>query len=101
MTDDLYKRSVKGDGYQVHHAPQQVPANEVILGYDGKRAPGIVLPDGMHYEVNVFNLKKGEFTGTAKDLLYKTLNDLESVGVPRNALQELKQLIIKTYPNIQ
>ena len=100
MTDDLYKKSDPGDGMQIHHAPQQVPANEVIPGYNGGSAPGIVLPDGMHYAVNRFNLKKGEFIGTASDLLNKTLNDLKVVRVPRSAIQELKNLMIKTYPNI-
>lgn len=101
MTDDLYAKSEVGDGLQIHHAPQQVPANEVIPGYDGSSAPGIALPDQMHYDVNRFNLQQGEFTGTASELLNKTLNDLAAVGVPKKPLSELRKLILKTYPIMQ
>src|SRR5258706_3761352 len=41
LTNDLYGKSTVDNGLDIHHAPQKVPASQVIPGYDPNRAPGI------------------------------------------------------------
>src|SRR5258708_552653 len=99
LTNDLYGKSTVDNGLDIHHAPQKVPASQVIPGYDPNRAPGIALPHGEHVELNGTNIT-GQYNGTARDLFAKTISDLEDIGVPAKAITQLKQLIVTTYPRI-
>ncbi len=95
IVKDLRSRS-KGDKLDVHHAPQQHPAGQPIPGYDGDKAPGIVLPKPEH---NVVPTLKGPYTGTPRDLVAKDIRNLRAhTGVPNSALRKLLDLIRKVLP---
>jgi hypothetical protein len=85
--NDLKKRSVK-DGMEVHHVPQQHPAQQVIPGYDPKRASSIVVPRDQHREIPTL---RGEYSGTARDLLAKDIRDLRSHTEVSN--EQIKELV--------
>ena len=87
--DELYGRSVPGDGLQVHHGPQAHPAEQAIPGYVRRTGPAIALPDAEHFAVNAANIR-GDFTGTAEELLEATANNLRRyTNAPENAIQKL------------
>jgi hypothetical protein len=93
---DLAKRS-RGDGMEIHHAPQTHPALQVIDGYIRANAPSIALPRDEHKDIP--NLK-GEFTGTARDLLAKDVRNLRDYTQASNT--QIQKLINKTkdmFPN--
>jgi len=94
---DLHSRSNPGDGYQIHHAPQFQPANQVIPHYSYQNGPAIILRDGNHFDINNFNVR-GSYNYTAQELLSKTLSDLRSVGAPESALGQLQDLWRSTWP---
>jgi hypothetical protein len=94
---DLYNRS-KGDGLDIHHAPQKHPAKQVIEGYDPKNAPSISLSVKEHKKIP--NLK-GEYSGKPRDLLAKTVKDLRNyTKTPNSNILELIKENKKQYPNL-
>jgi hypothetical protein len=98
--EELSSRSNSGDNIQIHHSPQANPAQQVIPNYDYPKAPSIALPDFEHFAVNATNVR-GQYLGTANDLLQKSLNDLRMhTNVPESALQDLVQLWQRTWPGL-
>ena len=70
--DVLGKRSLR-DGMEVHHVPQQHPAQQVIPGYNPKTASSIVLKVSEH---RLIPNSRGVYSGTARDLLAQDLRKL-------------------------
>ncbi|WP_373550644.1 RHS repeat domain-containing protein [Haliscomenobacter sp.] len=94
--DDLQRRSVAGDGLDLHHVPQKKPAGQVIDGYDKKNGPAIALPQRVHKTIPT---KKGEYEGTARDQLAKDSRDLRKAGVSNDKVKEIIDYNKKKYPN--
>lgn len=92
---DLVKKS-QGDGIEIHHAPQQHPAKQVVKNYNPKDAPSIALRKEEHREIpNV----KGIYKGTDRQLLAKTARDLRNkTNTPTSTIQELINFAKKTHP---
>ena len=98
IVEDLLKRSTPGDKLDIHHAPQQHLAKQVIAGYDPKTGPGIAIPYGEHKATPTH---KGFYTGTPRDLLAETLWELRrNTGVPNKALEDLVALVRCLYPGV-
>ena len=92
----LKGRSTPGDGIEIHHAAQKHPAGQAISGYDPKTGPSIALPRGEHRDIPTM---KGEYSGSARDLLAKDIRDLRnSTSAPNSSLRELIQLNKDMYP---
>jgi hypothetical protein len=97
--DELAARS-HGDTLQIHHVPQGAPASQVIPGYDYQRAPAIALPNQEHFDLNAANIK-GNYSGSARDLMAKGLTDLRQyTGAPNSALQDVLSLARNMYPGV-
>jgi hypothetical protein len=80
----------RGDGLEVHHAPQYHPLAQAVQGITYRDAPAIVLPYGEHRAIPTLS---GPFTGTMQDLLQLTLDDLRNyTGAPQSALDELQDM---------
>ncbi len=96
--DDLKKRSVPGDGLDIHHAVQKHPAGQVIPGYDLKTGPSIAIPALEHSQIPT---GKGIYTGTVRDLLAKDIMDLRrATDVSNSTLKELIDLNKKMFPAV-
>lgn len=94
--DALKSRSVAGDGLDIHHVMQKNPAGQAVRGYDPATGPSIAVPRGEHSRIPTI---KGEYTGTARDLLAKDIRDLRNnTNAPNSALRELIDLNKQTYP---
>lgn len=94
--DALKGRSVAGDGLDIHHAMQKQPAGQVVKGYDPLTAPSISVPRGEHAQIP--NLR-GEYTGSARDLLARDIRNLRNyTNAPNSSLQELIDLNKQMYP---
>ena len=94
--DSLTKRSVVADKLDIHHAAQKHPAGQVIDGYDPKNAPSIAIPAREHRRIPTL---RGEYRGSARDLLAKDIKDLRNhTNAPNSALQDLIRLNKETYP---
>jgi RHS repeat-associated protein len=92
---DLARRSI-GDDLVIHHVGQGHPMGQVVAGYDYSVAPAIALPRTSH--VQIPNLK-GEYAGTARDLIARDIRNLRSyTNVPNSALKQLLELNKTTYP---
>lgn len=84
---DLKNRSKVGDGLDIHHAPQKHPAEQVIPGYNEKKAPSIALPREEHLDIPT---KKGDYNSNPRDLLAETARDLRRyTNAPNSNIQEL------------
>ena len=95
--DSLTKRSVVADKLDIHHAAQKHPAGQVIDGYDPKNAPSIAIPAREHRRIPTL---RGEYRGSARDLLAKDIKDLRNhTNAPNSALQDLIRLNKETYPS--
>jgi hypothetical protein len=96
--DDLSKRSVKGDGLDIHHAVQKQPAGQIIPGYDPLTAPSIALPNAEHKLIP--NLKGSNTAGTARQQLANDIRNLRTyTNAPNSKLVELINLNKSMYPN--
>ena len=86
----------KGDKMEIHHAPQQHPANQAIDKYNHKNAPSIALPVREHKKIpNI----KGEYEGTARDLMANDARNLRKyTQAPNEAIEELIGLTKLMYP---
>ncbi|MEX8505368.1 RHS repeat domain-containing protein [Leptothrix ochracea] len=95
--DALKRRSVPaGDGLDIHHAMQKNPAGQAVGGYNPANGPSIAIPRGEHLRIPTI---KGEYTGTARDLLAKDIRDLRNnTNAPNSSLRELIDLNKQTYP---
>jgi RHS repeat-associated protein len=94
---DLKKRSVAGDGLDIHHAAQKHPAGQAIEGYDPNTGPSIALPSNEHRAIPT---TKGPYTGTARQRLAKDVRDLRNnTAAPMKALYNLIILNKSMYPN--
>jgi hypothetical protein len=94
--DALKSRSVTGDGLDIHHAMQKNPAGQAVGGYNPATGPSIAVPRGEHSRIPTI---KGEYTGTARDLLAKDIRDLRNnTNAPNSSLRELIDLNKQTYP---
>jgi RHS repeat-associated protein len=92
----LKGRSTPGDGTEIHHAAQKHPAGQAIPGYDPKSGPSIALPRGEHRDIPTM---KGEYSGSARDLLAKDIRDLRNnTNAPNSSLRDLIQLNKDMYP---
>jgi len=91
----LRKHSKVGDGLDNHHVPQKSAAKQVIEGYDQKTAPSIAAPNLDHKQIPTI---KGEYNGTARDLLAKDAKDLRNIGVPNERIQTLIDYNKSKYP---
>ena len=94
--NDLKKTSVSGDKLDIHHFPQKQPAKNAIPGYDPKTGNSIALPEDIHKKIPT---QKGEYKGTARDLLAKDAKDLKKVGVPNEVIQKGIKSAKEQYPN--
>tara|TARA_A100001391_G_scaffold175884_1_gene138842 strand:- start:656 stop:1651 length:996 start_codon:yes stop_codon:yes gene_type:complete len=84
---DLSRRSKVGDKLDIHHVPQKHPAGQSIDGYDPKTGPSIAIPSGEHRRIPTI---KGQYRGSARDLLAKDIKDLRNhTNAPNSALQDL------------
>jgi len=97
LSGDLYNQSLPSDTLDIHHAPQQNPASQAIPSYDPTNAPAIVLPHAQHMAMDGTNII-GQYTGSARDLLAKTIYDLRNIDVSNDTLRKLIDLNKKTYP---
>jgi hypothetical protein len=48
LASELLRKSVPGDGLEIHHVPQKYFASLNIAGYDPDSAPAIALPKAAH-----------------------------------------------------
>lgn len=95
---DLKNRSPSGDGLDIHHVPQAKPAGQAIDDYDYWNAPAIAIPRSEH---RVIPTQKGEYTGTAKDLVEQNLQELRVyTNAPEEQIQALQDLIESTFPGV-
>jgi len=96
---ELKNQSVPGDGLDIHHAPQQNPAKQVISNYDKNSAPSISLPSNEH---SMIPTTKGNYSGTARNQLAKDIKDLRNnTNAPNSSLQKLIELNKNTYPELK
>lgn len=96
--NQLRANSAKGDGLDIHHAPQSHPASQVIDGFDSKTAPSIALPAGEHRAIPTM---RGEFNGSARDLLAKDVRDLRAnTNALNSALQNLVKQSKEQFPEL-
>jgi len=94
--DALKSRSAAGDGLDIHHAMQKNPAGQAVSGYNPTNGPSIAVPRGVHARIPTL---KGEYTGTARDLLAKDVRDLRNnTNAPNSALRDLIVLNRQMYP---
>ena len=94
--DDLQRKSRIGDKLDVHHAVQKHPAGQIINGYDPKTGPSIALPRKEHKKIPTV---KGQYTGTARDLLAKDIRDLRRyTNTPSSAIKKLINLNKEMFP---
>ena len=94
--DALKSRSVAGDGLDIHHAMQKNPAGQAVGGYNPANGPSIAVPRGEHSRIPTI---KGEYTGSARDLLAKDIRDLRNyTNAPNSSLRELIDLNKQMYP---
>ncbi|MBZ5858550.1 hypothetical protein LAQ65_15610 [Flavihumibacter profundi] len=97
VAGDLAKRSVVGDGLDVHHVSQSKPAGQVIPGYNKETAPAIALPRSEHK--NIPTLKGTITAGNARDQLAKDIRDLRNfTNAPNSALNQLIDINKKLFP---
>lgn len=83
----MSRRSTVGDKLDIHHVPQKHPAGQAIDGYDPKTGPSIAVPSGEHRRIPTI---KGQYGGSARDLLEKGIKDLRNhTNAPNSALQDL------------
>ncbi|WP_424407531.1 hypothetical protein [Pasteurella sp. PK-2025] len=77
---------------------QKYPAGQVISGYDPSKAPSIAIPKAEHMQIPTI---KGEYTGSARDLLAKDISDLRKyTKVPSSAIKELIALNKSRFPSV-
>ena len=94
--DALKSRSVAGDGLDIHHAMQKNPAGQVVGGYTPATGPSIAVPRGEHSRIPTL---KGEYRGSARDLLAKDIRGLRNnTSAPNSSLRDLVDLNKQTYP---
>ena len=85
--DALKSKSVAGDGLDIHHAMQKNPAGQAVGGYNPATGPSIAVPRGEHSRIPTL---KGEYSGSARDLLAKDIRDLRNnTSAPNSTLREL------------
>jgi hypothetical protein len=97
---NLNSLSSVGDGIQIHHAPQNHPASQVIGDYDYQNAPAIALPNSEHFAVNNANIR-GSYSDTARNLLAKTVQDLRNyTNTPNSSLWGLIELFNSSFPGV-
>ena len=95
--DDLARRSARGDKLDIHHVAQKHPAGQIIEGYDPRTAPSIAVPQREHRRIPTV---KGNFNGSARDLLAKDSRDLRNyTGASNTDIQRWIQLNKKMYPD--
>jgi RHS repeat-associated protein len=91
---DLRGRSSSGDDIDIHHVPQQHPAEQVIPGYDKEDAPSIAIPKDAHRRIP---RRRGDYRGTPSQLVEEDIEALRRVGVPSDAIEQLREMIRKKY----
>jgi hypothetical protein len=97
MADNLWARSVKGDGLDVHHAGQAHPMEQLVPGYDRATGPAITVPRREHVTIPTV---RGPVSGTPRSQLSKDIWDLRNnTNAPNSRLQELIDLNKTMYPN--
>ena len=95
--NELKYRSAPGDKLDIHHAMQSNPAGQVVPGYDHQTAPAIAVPRAEHLRIPTI---KGTYTGAARDLLAKDIQDLRSrTGASNKCLRRLIALNKEMYPD--
>jgi len=94
--NSLKSRSSSGDGLDIHHAPQKNPAAQSIGGYSGATGPSIAVPRAEHARIPTI---KGNYEGSARDLLAKDIRDLRNyTNAPNGALRDLIDLNKQLFP---
>ena len=94
--DDLWSRSVRGDGLDIHHVGQAHPLEQIITGYDRSKGPAISIPRRQHSRIPTV---RGSYTGTARSQLAKDIWDLRNYTDAMNGvLKELIELNKKLFP---
>jgi RHS repeat-associated protein len=97
VVSDLKARSPKGDGLDIHHAPQSQPSGHIISGYNPRQAAGIALPEGEHGEIP--NLRGGNTAGTPRQQLATDIRNLRNhTNAPNSSLQKLINLNKRLWP---
>ena len=94
--DDLYRRQLPYDDLDVHHAPQALPAQQVIPGYTRETGPAIALPFSEH---RMIPKSSGPYPGTPRDLLARDLKNLRTfTKAPNSAVKQLSDLTKCSFP---
>ncbi len=89
--------SVTGDQLQIHHVVQSHPALQAIPGYNGKIAPAIAISNREHQMIPTI---RGNFAGTARQLLAKDIWDLRNnTAAPNSALKQLINMNNEMFPS--
>jgi hypothetical protein len=88
---ELQKRSVVGDGLDIHHVPQGQPAGEIMLGYKYKDGVAVALTEEQHRALHSLTptLKAGEFNGGPRDLLARDIVALRKIGVSNDVIRDV------------
>lgn len=82
----------------IHHVPQGKPAGQVIDDFEYGNAPAMAIPRSEHRRIPT---QKGEYTGTAKDLVEQNLQELRVyTNAPEEQIQALEDLIKSTFPGV-
>ena len=96
LFDDLKGRSVAGDGLDIHHAPQDQLAQQVLPGATRPSGPSIALPELEHRAIPRV---RGATNLSPRDLLAMTVRDLRNfTNAPNSAIKDLINLNKTTYP---
>jgi hypothetical protein len=75
---------------------QKHPAGQADNGYDPATGPSIALPRGEHSRLSTL---KGDYAGSARDLLARDIRDLRnSTNAPNSSLRQLIDLNKEMYP---
>lgn len=75
---------------------QKHPAGQAVKGYDPATGPSIALPRGEHSRLLTL---KGDYTGSARDLLARDIRDLRNnTNAPNSSLRQLIDLNKEMYP---
>lgn len=77
---------------------QKLPAGQAVTGYDPLTAPSISLPRAEHLQIPSL---RGEYAGSARDLLARDIRDLRNyTNALNSSLQELINLNKQMYPGV-
>ena len=84
--NDLKNRSLVGDGFDLHHFPQDHIANKLFPGHTRGSGLSIALPKKMHQGIPKLT---GTFSGSPRDFMAREIRNMRNAGVPNEPIMEL------------